>query len=183
MPRFQIGSRSGREFQQQIAASGGQGQLTLVYNPSLRLHQELTQPPLDAQYHIASFQAPPYMNCVAGVYDHIASDPVTLSGEDQPLMPVTMLDNYGAEHIPGRFYQSRGEVSPPGQGESGFDFKVEMQLVPGQTESPLVVARATADGAPLVWQPGSITLTFEDSGGNIVLKGVSGAADPHAVGL
>ena len=105
VPRFQIGSRSGREFQQQVASSGNQGQITLVYNPSLRLHREFTNPPLNSKYHITSIQAPPYMNCVSGVYEHISTDPVALAPEDQPMMAVNFLDNFGAEYVPGYFYQ------------------------------------------------------------------------------
>ena len=108
VPRLYIGSASGWEYQQQIAVSGGQGSLNLVFNPAQQLHRELMAPPKDAQYHIVSFTAPPYMNCVAGVYDHLSSEPVALSPEEPPVMPVSMLDNLGAEYVPARFYQMTG---------------------------------------------------------------------------
>ena len=124
VPRFQIGSRSGREYQQQIAVSGGEGSLNLVFNPNLFLHRELMDPPKDAQYHIVSFMAPPYMNCVAGVYDHVRSGAVTLDPENQATMEVAFLDNFGARYVPGRLYQKTGTIAAPISGIATVNFSV-----------------------------------------------------------
>lgn len=106
IPRFQIGSRSGREYQQQIAVSGGEGTINLVFNPALELHRELMAPPREAAYLIRSVMAPPYMNMVAGQYDHLRSGAVALDPENQATMEIAMLDNFGARYVPGRLYQS-----------------------------------------------------------------------------
>lgn len=148
VPRFQIGSRSGREYQQQIAIAGGQGELSLVYNPTLPLHRELTDPPLDAQYHITSIMAPPYMCASVGVYDHAGSGVTALQPEAQTIMPVNMLDQYGAVPIPQALYEYSG-VNTVAADDINYEF-TPVRGLPDGHNGKLVVG-IDDDGSELTW--------------------------------
>ena len=112
-PRFQIGNRTGREYEQAIAIAPGRGTMDLVFNPALALHAALQQPyDLKAPYLVRSVMAPPYMNMIAGEYDHISSTPTTMDPEERPMKTVEWLDNYGSEIVPARLYQIRNATAP-----------------------------------------------------------------------
>ena len=105
VPRYQIGNRSGREYMQQTAITPGTGTIDLVFHPSQIIHREWMNAPINARYMIRSIMAPPYMNLVAGEYDHISASMVALAPEDQSIMSVEFLDSFGAEYVPGVFYR------------------------------------------------------------------------------
>ena len=171
IPRFQIGSRSGREYQQQIALSGGEGTLNLVFNPALELHRELMAPPLDSSYLIRSIMAPPYMNMVAGQYEHLRSGAVTLDPENQATMEVTMLDNFGARYVPARLYQSGAFTT------SSTFVSVTFNPVPNANEN-LIVGKESG-GNNILWSDssgGDLHVDFNATGA-IELGQITGGAD------
>ena len=158
IPRFQIGSRSGREYQQQIALSGGEGTLNLVFNPALELHRELMAPPLDSRYLIKSVMAPPYMNMVAGEYEHLRSGAVTLDPENQATMEVAFLDNFGAEYIPARLYQLTDRTA------TATGVRLDFSVLP-EADADLVVALDT-DGDDMEFTDDTLNITAQNSGAN-----------------
>ena len=104
-PRSQMSNRSGWEFQKPVAISGNQGTIELLYNPSLQLHRELAAVNLLEEYwRVVTFQAPPYMNCVAGEVTHLSASGSGLTAEDSDTMTVTVLDQFGASYVPGMLW-------------------------------------------------------------------------------
>lgn len=155
--RLQMGNLSGRAYTEQISATGGRGTITLFYNPVLPLHLELTDPPLEASYLIWSFMAPPFMNCVAGQYDHISTAPAQLQIEERTTVEIAFVDNYGPLNCEGLFYQldRLQTTSDP--------YIYTMTPVAGNPGSILFQGAGSADLS--LAPPNTITLQVTTSGG------------------
>ena len=156
-PRYQIGNRSGREYEEPIAISPGRGTIDLVFNPTLALHRALRRPyQLRAPYVIRSIMAPPYMGMVAGIYLHLNAGPAGLNPEDQSIQTVEFLDNFSAEVVPSRLFEST-VVDPPVARTDAAN--PSTTAIPGRLGFRIL----TDSDEPLVVAPGVTNGTFGDS--------------------
>ena len=178
-PRFQIGNRSNREYEQPIAITPGRGGLDFVFNPQLRIHRELQRPyDLKSAYMVRSIMAPPYMNMIAGEYDHLSSSPVNMSADDQAVMSVELLDQYGAEYIPARLYQLTA------MDRSSQPYEYTFTELEGQDDETLAVEEDASTGAPNNFVAASFQISVNNSGaandGEFALHGTT--IIPHTTG-
>ena len=166
-PRFQIGNRSGREYEQPIAITPGRGTIDLVYNPLLPLHAALRHPyALKASYVIRSVMAPPYMSMVAGIYDQVSGSPTGMNPEDQSIKTVEFLDNLGAEIIPSRLYQLIETTIPATSDRASTPDLYQFSVLTDADESLPIGARLGASAQPTISQD-DITLAVNPTAAQI----------------
>lgn len=175
-PRFQIGNRTGREFEQRIAITPGRGTLDVIYNPALPLHRELAAPNLEGEYLVRSVMAPPWMNMAASQYEVVSSTGVSLNTEDQPMTTIELLDNYGAEVVPSLLMQLEVDGRDGGPTES-----LSFKTLTG-TATSLTVGRddSNADQDIDLGQAGVVTIEITTATGAIAFATSGGLPDLSA---
>ena len=178
VPRFNIGSYSGREFQQEISISGGDGQVNLAFNPALPLHRELRNPPRNSDYHVVSVMAPPFMNMAAAILKHTRSGNVEMDPDQQPQCSVTFLDNFGGVHVPSRLYQSESVIV------TGRTAAITFNDVPGADNETLVIGKDSSND-DVDWEDssgGDLHVNVDGGTGEIEMAQISAGENLGASG-